>query len=272
MVYSTDPHRAEGEDGHSYFVKGPDVEVAPNSRDAVWPPRSACPSPPVATCAYNGSLYAGSRKVEFREMRPLLKSTARLQNAADLYNMIVVDVWLANPDRNMGSLVGTQLGRGKLDEMMFIDFKKAVALRPNPLLQTSMLTPRQVWPTGELGTSLRQSKPLYAPVSILNAIERMTLARCEEILEPIRMALPEVTWAEDSAFALSKRSVAIRNLTEEYNEEGIANYRLLYLQPDPEDEERVCMGLPGATTGGQRSYMIQNSLVSAAWPPQSTLT
>ena len=163
MVYSTDPHRAEGEDGHSYFVKGPDVEV-------VFAELAGCslaasvglPVPPVATCAYNGSLYAGSRKVEFREMRPLLKSTARLQNAADLYNMIVVDVWLANPDRNMGSLVGTQLGRGKL-EMMFIDFEKAVALRPNPLLQTSMLTPRQVWPTGELGTSLRQSKPLYAP-------------------------------------------------------------------------------------------------------------
>jgi hypothetical protein len=27
IVYSTSPRRAEGEDGHSYFIKGPDVEV-----------------------------------------------------------------------------------------------------------------------------------------------------------------------------------------------------------------------------------------------------
>jgi len=215
MVYSTDPHRAEGEDGNSYFVKGPDVEV-------VFAELAGCtlaaavglPVPPVATCAYDGSLYAGSRKVDVREMGLLLKSTARILNATDLYNMIVVDVWLANPDRNMGSLVGTQLGHGKV-EMMFIDFEKSVVLRPNPLIQTSLVGPRQVWPTGELGTILRQSKPLYPPVGILNAIERLTLARCEELLEPICKALPAAIWAEDSAFALSRRCEGIRTLTEE---------------------------------------------------------
>ena len=215
MVYSTDPHRAEGKDGHSYFVKGPEVEV-------VFAELAGCtlaaavglPVPPVATCAYDGDLYAGSRKVEVRDLRPLLKSGTRIQNAADLYNMIVVDIWLANPDRNMGSLVGTQLGHGKV-ELMCIDFEKAVALRRNPLIQASMMGPRQVWPTGELGTTLLQKKPLYPPVGILLAIEALTMARCQEILEPISTAVPAATWAEDSALALSRRSETIRNLAEE---------------------------------------------------------
>jgi len=215
MVYSTDPHRAEGEDGNSYFVKGPDVEV-------VFAELAGCtlaaavglPVPSVATCAFDGSVYAGSRKVEIRDLRPFLKSTARIRNAADLYNMIVVDVWLANPDRNMGSLVGTQLGHGKI-EMMCIDFEKSVLLRKSPLIQASMVGPRQVWPTGELGTTLLQNKPLYPPVGILNAVEALTLVRCREILEPISAALPAATWADDCAFALSRRSEAIRNLSEE---------------------------------------------------------
>jgi hypothetical protein len=215
MVYSTDPHRAEGEDGHSYFVKGPDVEI-------VFAELAGCtlaaavglPVPPVAACAWNGSLFAGSRKVEMRDLRPLLKSSTRIENAADLYNMIVVDAWLANPDRNLGSLVGTQLGHGKV-ELMCIDFEKSVVLRRNPLIQASMMGPRQVWPTGELGTTLRQNKPLYPPVTILSAIEALTLASCQEILEPISVALPAATWAEDSAFALFRRSEAIRNLVEE---------------------------------------------------------
>lgn len=215
VVYSTDPHRAEGEDGHSYFVKGPDVEV-------VFAELAGCtlaaavglPVPPVATCAYDGNLYAGSRKVEVRDFKPLLKSGTRIQNAADLYNMIVVDVWLANPDRNLGSLVGTQLGHGNV-ELLCIDFEKSVVLRRNPLIQTSMVGPRQIWPSGELGTTLRQDKPLFPPVSILNAIEAFTLARCQEILKPISIAVPAATWAEDSVFALSRRGEAIRTLAEE---------------------------------------------------------
>jgi hypothetical protein len=127
--------------------------------------------------------------------------------------MIVVDVWLANPDRNLGSLVGTQLGHGKI-EMMCIDFEKSVVLHRSPLIQASMVGPQRLWPTGELGTILR-NKPLYPPVTILSAIEALTSARCKEILQPISTALTAATWVEDSVFALSRRAREIRNLAEE---------------------------------------------------------
>ncbi len=84
MVYSTNPHRAEGKDGHSYFVKGPDVEV-------VFAELAGCtlaaavglPVPPVATCAYDGNLYAGSRKVEIRDLNPLGEVDCETAGAAE---------------------------------------------------------------------------------------------------------------------------------------------------------------------------------------------
>jgi len=72
-------------------------------------------------------------------------------NFNDLFAAIVVDVWLANHDRNIGNVLPRPHDREV--EFVFIDFEKSVALHPSPVVTSTMLEPRKLWPRGLLGIS-----------------------------------------------------------------------------------------------------------------------
>jgi hypothetical protein len=48
-----------------------------------------------------------------------------------LFEVIAVDTWLVNDDRNMGNIVGSSVGDGRI-EVFMIDFEKSRTLAQNP--------------------------------------------------------------------------------------------------------------------------------------------
>lgn len=217
IVYSTSPRRAEGEDGHSYFVKGPALDV-------VFAELAGCSLgaeaglivPEVAACSFQGEIYCGSRKVadSLREVAAWLNRSQKIHNRSDLYNVIVVDAWLANNDRNLGNVLGRS-ARGSEIEVVMIDFEKSKTLRPNPIIESTMVGPRALWPTGELGDLLRREKPLHPPIEVMDRVRAVTMRRCEEIINDVVAKLGAISWAENSVLALSRRAVRIREIMEE---------------------------------------------------------
>lgn len=215
IVYSTGPRKAEGEDEGSYFVKGPDLEIVfAELCGAVLASAVGLPVPPAAACACENGVMAGSRAVEIRDVKPFLSKPRNVANFEDLFSMVVVDTWLCNIDRNSGNVVGSSFGHTEL-ELMCIDFERAVALHPNPTTSAAMIRPEKLWPTGELGASLRRAKPLFPPAEMIRRISGITSARCRELIEPVCAALPEVPWVEDCVFAVGSRATRIGQLAQE---------------------------------------------------------
>lgn len=217
IVYSTSPRRAEGSDDHSYFVKGPEPEIAFSEiAGCLFAAEAGVLVPEVAVCSFQDENYCGSRKVvdSLRDVSPWLGSPHRVRNFGDLYAIIVVDAWLANDDRNMGNVLGRPV-RGSEIELVMIDFEKSRTLRPNPIIESGMVEPRRLWPTDELGQALRQRKPLQAPQLIVDRIGRVSRERCAEIIAEVVENFGQVAWSENSIEAVSRRAARIAEIAGE---------------------------------------------------------
>lgn len=215
IVYSTNPHLAEAVNGKTYFVKGPQPEIVFSEiAGCLLSASLAIPVPAVALCSAEANKFAGSEKVEhaFRDASVPLKKPENIVNIQDLYNVIVVDSWLGNTDRNLGNVLAVTSGE-KL-ALVMIDFEKSAALRPSPRIQSSLIEPRNLWPTAELGEYAKRMKPLYPPPAILKMIRETTEERCRNILQPLLNALDSVTWADDSIGALVTRGGNIDKIVE----------------------------------------------------------
>jgi hypothetical protein len=81
--------------------------------------------------------------------------------------------------------VGKPHQRSRKIEFVFLDFEKSVALRPQPLVSSTMLPPRQLWPSGELGLKLRRRKPLRPPQSMLDRISSISANRCAQLIDEV---------------------------------------------------------------------------------------
>lgn len=220
VVFSTDPRRAEGEDERSYFIKGPELEV-------VFAELAGCELaremglnvPDVAACRWQGLTYAGSRAVDasIRDVGPFIQRTDQTVNFLDLYTTQVVDVWLANKDRNLGNVIGRPASHSESKiELVFIDFEKAATLRPTPTILSTMLEPRLLWPSGTLGTALRNHKLLMPPPAAILRVSQMTQRRCSDVLLQAEAAIgTAVPWLNDSVHALVHRANHIQQLAEE---------------------------------------------------------
>jgi hypothetical protein len=216
IVYSTNPHKAEASNGKTYFVKGPELEVVFGEiAGCLLASTVGITVPPVAICTAGQDKLAGSEKVDqaFRDASIPLKRPQNVANFQDLYNVIVVDSWLGNTDRNSGNLLAVP--SGKRVELVMIDFEKSVALRPHPLIQSTMIEYRRLWPTEDLGRYAREHKPLLPPQAILESIGRINEGRCREILRPLIQALDTVQWAEDSIGAVANRAANIGRIVGE---------------------------------------------------------
>lgn len=218
VFYSTNPHRAEGENGVPYFVKNTEVDV-------VFAEIVGCrlaqevglPVADVAACIHNDGMYAGSAKVReaIRHIDPWLAHPEKVLNFADLFNVIVVDTWLANNDRNIGSIVGRPRHNDTI-EVVFIDFEKSVTLHPSPLTLSPMVEPGDLWPRGTLGSELHTRKPLIPPGRIIERIRLVTRQRCDELIAEALQAMDSpVDWADGSAQALAHRAQHIQRLAED---------------------------------------------------------
>ncbi|HEX3105334.1 MAG TPA: hypothetical protein VHQ22_12875 [Terriglobales bacterium] len=118
IVYSTNPRKAEAVNGKTYVVKGPEL-------DTVFAELAGCmlaaavgiPVPPVAVCVANDEKLAGSENVEqsFRDASVPLRRPAKVVNLVDLYNVIVVDCWLGNTDRNLGNVLASSVSDGGVE-------------------------------------------------------------------------------------------------------------------------------------------------------------
>jgi len=219
VVYSTDPRRAEGEDGVSYFIKGPDAEIVfAEIAGCMMAREVGVLVPDVAACEFAGETFAGSAKVDnaVRDIGPWLNRPQRVTNFDDLFSTAVVDIWLANKDRNIGNVLGKQQkGLGKIG-FIFIDFEKSKTLRPQPLVSSTIMGPHELWPSGDLGRELSRRKLLHPPTSMIERIGSLTTERCAEIIHEVTGVLGDsVPWEDDSINALSHRARRIQQLAEE---------------------------------------------------------
>lgn len=217
LVYSANPRRAEGEDGTAYFIKGPELEI-------VFAEMAGCalarevglPVPDVAACEFAGEVFVGTKKVDVvvRDIEPWLVRPQKVINFGDLFGTLVVDVWLANHDRNIGNVLPRPHDRDV--EFVFIDFEKSVALHPSPVTSSTMLEPRKLWPRGVLGDKLRAVRHLYPPMETIDRIRSTPSQRWSAIINEVVAAIGlPVTWDDDVVNALSKRAGRIQKLAEE---------------------------------------------------------
>jgi hypothetical protein len=218
IIYSTTPRLAEGTDGKTYYIKGPDPEIVfAEIAGCALAQEVGLPVASIAACRFEDSVYAGSLEVEkvTRDVCPWLNRPEKVSNFADLYSICVVDTWLANKDRNVGNVLGKAV-RGSTIEFVFIDFEKARALRPTPTILSTMLPVRELWPSGDLGTAMQKSKPITGPQRTIDAIRSLQNARCEAIIDSVVEAVgADIGWAGDSLHAVTSRAGRIGQLVAE---------------------------------------------------------
>jgi hypothetical protein len=217
IVYSTSPRKAEGDDGITYFVKGPDSEVVFSEVvGCLLAAEAGLPAPIPAILSAGDERFAGTQEVKgaIRDISPWMGRRRKIVNSADLYNIIVVDAWLANYDRNLYNVLGTP-ATGSDINVVFIDFEKSATLRRNPIIAATMIEPRKLWPTGELGAVLKERKPLHPPPATLDAIADFARQKCSDLLGEVAAELTDVSWAENSLHALMSRAENIKQIVGE---------------------------------------------------------
>lgn len=143
---------AIGADRLTYYIKG---RNNPTAFSEVAGCRLAALAglkvPPAHVADFGGDRYAAVESVPRaqRNIRPWLQDLARINNPLHLFEVIAIDTWLVNDDRNMGNIVGAATGKGRVDAYM-IDFEKSRTLAENPFMASGAVEPRHLWPTAEI--------------------------------------------------------------------------------------------------------------------------
>ena len=218
LIYSTQPRRAFGVDGRDYFVKGPAPEEV--FAEVVGCRLAAAVGLPVAEVAlaqFEGQRLAASVKAADlgRNIQPWLRPDLAI-NFDVLFEMIVVDAWLANPDRNMGNVIGRGADKGRV-ELVMIDYEKSVTLRPYPTVMTPTIEPKKLWPTNELGRLLMPLRPLCPPGRPMQKIASLadTGSEIAEIVQDVTFHVPTVDWGDASIDVLRWRAERIQEIVAE---------------------------------------------------------
>ncbi len=215
-VYSTAPRIAVDEDGKTRYVKGL------NSRTAFAEVAGCRLAAAVGLLVpkadignFEGELYAAVEEVPYadRNIEHWLGSPRRIANPSSLFEVIAVDTWLANDDRNMGNLIAS-VSQGMATVYM-IDFEKSRALMELPFTGVSAVDTKQFWPTGDLGKTLRARRPSECPAEILADIAKMSDQHIRDIIQPVAEDLNKPDWFPDSVEVLVRRGRQIGKLVKE---------------------------------------------------------
>ena len=216
-VYSTAPEVALGADGKTYYIKGKNSPIAFSEVAGCRLAQLVGLQAPNANVGeFNGDLYAAIEEVlkAERNILPWLKSPDRIENQSHLFEVIAIDTWLVNDDRNLGNIVGTPTGDGRIKVFM-IDFEKSRTLGENPFISSSSVDPKHLRPTAQLGTLLYPIRPPKFPSSVINRIAAISREEIQNAIFPVAEELPFVNWGDSSAELLHKRAGNIVTLVEE---------------------------------------------------------
>lgn len=96
-----------------------------------------------------------------------------------------------------------------------IDLEKSKTLRPNPIMTSTMVEARRLWPRDDLGRALRERRPLFAPRPTMERIREIVSERSGEIIAEVVEALGPIAWSENSIEALSRRAEHIDDIVGE---------------------------------------------------------
>lgn len=218
IIYSTAPRRAIGEDGAAYFVKGmAEPAVAFAELAGCLLARSAgLPTPEPVVCAFDGRVGSGSKEAADigRDIQPMLRNRRPVDNFHDLYAVVVVDAWLGNHDRNMGNVVAASTAPGRVQFQM-IDFQKSATLGPHPIMTTAQVSPRDIWPSGDLGRAIREGRPLVPPTAALENVRRRSRDEISALVQSVVSHIGDPGWAGGSVELLAARAEKIAEIAGE---------------------------------------------------------
>jgi hypothetical protein len=220
VVYSTDPRKATALDGLTYFVKGPGYDIVVAEAVAHLLARDVGLRVPDF-----GIVLPGQDQLPFfasREVPQCLREVdswilrERVTNSDLLPRLVVFDVWVANKDRNIGNIVGSQVqtGAGTKITLVAIDFEKSIAIRgPYPLATVNTIPPSKFWPSGTLGEIV---EGMATPEDFCATIEGVTESQVETAFASVEshFGMP-VEWKESTIQVLKGRSEKIRSLIAE---------------------------------------------------------
>jgi hypothetical protein len=221
MVYSTEPRTGLCTDGYRYVLKGHEAldVVRAEAVGYLLAADAHIPTPAWSFVRSRASehLLFGSRMVDgFRDVEPFLRRGA-VRNRSDLCKLAALDVWICNPDRNIGNLIGSGAANGNTHDIIVlaIDFEKAVTLRgQSPGLDTAAIRPGTLVPRGILHDLLRVGgKPDSACMAEVTAAWSASARASVECVQRSMGLAAE--WAETTVTVLEQRLDRLSDLVEE---------------------------------------------------------
>jgi hypothetical protein len=205
IVYSTDPHVAFDEHENRYVVKGENDRGVVTAEIVGYIFARECgisvPEFSLGVFANNGETVFASQIVDgLRDVRSHIRRN-RLTNPEALPKTLVLDVLLANKDRNAGNFVGRHIdGQPSRLELIAIDFEKAATIRAeSPIVEVSSIEPRKLWPSGELGAVCHTVFPFGS--EIYSAFEWISQTVVEQI---ITLATEATGWGIEKRESMCK--------------------------------------------------------------------
>lgn len=221
MVYRTSPRTGTCDDGYRYVIKGAGSQEVVEAEALAYllAAEVDIPTPRWSFVYSNQSdhLLFGSRMIDgHRDTSRWLKSM-QISNLQVLGRIIGFDIWICNPDRNLGGLLGRTPASGKLGqiEIVAIDFEASVALNnKTPLISTTSVSPKKLWPRNELGILLKGvSMPALGWLSMIEQIEEENISSQVEAVKNTLGLGDE--WATAKVSVLMKRAKKIKGLVKE---------------------------------------------------------
>jgi hypothetical protein len=218
IVYSTDPLASMDEAGNQYIVKGPDLNIVVSEAIAYILAGELGIMTPGFALGYfaddESALWFASAKEEnvIRGGDRLLSACPSASTILAMGALVAFDAWIANTDRNSGNVLVR--GSAKELEIVAIDFEKAEALRgPHPLMQSTVVDPKKLRPTGDLARAVTQ------PVQWGGFLQRLQDLPDDTIKDAVQTVESAVgssfTWADSTCQALQKRKMKLPQILTE---------------------------------------------------------
>ena len=213
IVYSTNPRITSGTDGHEYFLKGTDRNVVVAEAVAhLLAKMLQVPVPEFGIAPVEEKFYFASRSIQIRNVEVFVERKD-IANADVLARTIVLDVWFANPDRNMGNFVGEIAGNPGPIRLLPIDFEKSVCLRgPTPLVSAPMVNPKKLWPKERLGQLLRGTA---IPTQFCDKVANFQEHHITDCFNKVVAHVGDIEWVEGSLKVLVNRAKQIHTRVQE---------------------------------------------------------
>ncbi|GJG84859.1 hypothetical protein tb265_00400 [Gemmatimonadetes bacterium T265] len=216
-VYSSRPRTTTASDDREYYLKGPDVRVVVAEAvgyqlaDAVGvdvPEWALCRDPA------NGQVLFASAGIRVRSGLDVLLHSPHTANPDLLARCMALDCWIANDDRNIGSVVAEPLNRrsGAAQRLYAIDFEQAQVLRGTDRFTVAAREVRDFTPRGVLAD---YTAGLGFPGATCARIGDMTAARVRAMFELVEQGVGPIEWADGAAHFLGQRAGRIEALLRE---------------------------------------------------------